>query len=57
MVVATVGWLEHRSPATVDGGHWLEQIPFDPTIVTVPLVRDETSQSLKHAFRDKLSKL
>ena len=39
MVAMTVGWLERRSLATVDCGPWLEQVPFDPTTVMVPLVR------------------
>ena len=57
MVAATVGWLEHRSLATVDGGPWLEQVPFNPTIVMVPSVCNERGRILKQAFQDKLSKL
>ena len=57
VVAATVGWLKRRSLAMVDGGPWLEKVPFDPTIVMVPSVRDESSWILKHTFRDKLSKL
>ena len=43
--------------AKIDGGPWLEQVPFDPTIVMVPSVHDESGQILIHAFRDKFSKL
>ena len=57
VVALTVGWFERRSPATVDGGPCLEQVPFDSTIVMVLSVRDESGRILKHAFRGKLSKL
>ena len=57
VVATTVGWLERWFPATVDCGPWLEQVPFDPTIVMVPSVREESGQISKHAFQDKLSKL
>ena len=50
VVAATVGWLERQSLAMVDGGPWLEQVPFDPTIVMVPSVRDDSGWILKHAF-------
>ena len=49
----TVKW---SSPATFDGDSWLQDVPFNPMIVRVPFVLDETGRIVKHAFRDKLSK-
>ena len=45
------------SPANVDGGSWIHKVPFDPTIVMVPLVHNESGRISKHVFRDKMSKL
>ena len=45
------------SPVTVGGIPSLHEVPFDPTILTVPSIRDEGSQISKHVFRDELSKL
>ena len=41
---------KHRSLATFDSGYWLCEVPFDPTIVMVPLVHNETGRILKHNF-------
>ena len=48
---------DHHFSATSDGGYGSQQVPFDPTIVMVPLVRDESDQNSKDVFQDKLSKL
>ena len=42
--------------ATFDGGSYLYDVPFDPTIVMVSLVHDESGRNSKHVFRDGLSK-
>ena len=44
-------------PATFDGDFGYQEVPFDLTIVIVPLVRDKSGRISKHVFRDKLSKL
>ena len=49
--------LDPPSPASLDSGSWFFEVPFDPMIVTVSLVRDESDWISKHVFRDKLSKL
>ena len=49
--------IDPPSLATFDYGSWLHEVPFDPTIVMVSLVHDESGQNSKHAFRDGLSKL
>ena len=38
-------------------GSWSQQVFFNLMIVTVPSVHDESGRIVKHAFRDKLSKL
>ena len=43
--------------ATFDGGSWLHEVSFDPKIVIVPLIHEESGRISKHAFRDRLSKL
>ena len=43
--------------ATVDDIPSLQQVAFDPTIVTVPSIRDESGWISKQAFRGRLSKL
>ena len=45
------------SSGSVDSGYWLHEVPFDPTIVMVLLICKESGRVVKHAFRDKLSKL
>ena len=45
------------SLATVGGISQFHEVLFDPTIVTVPLVHDESDRILKHLFGGKLSKL
>ena len=41
---------KRQSLTTFDSGYCLREVPFDPTIVMVPLVHDETGRILKHNF-------
>ena len=41
---------DHHFSATSDSGSGSQQVPFDPTIVMVPLIRDERGPNSKHAF-------
>ena len=49
--------VKRQSLATFDGSSSLHEVPFDPMIIMIHLVRDESDQISKYVFQDKLSKL